>query len=122
MTSTQTNAIIFLVHADKTLTRKLIWFSLCTLSKIDTVVTWYQMEMASTTKKRRMTCHATWDISTMILNNWINANTSPTNLYGMFVPTLLWFVDDCNHQEENGWNLIKVDNNQKIATIYQIKK
>ena len=47
------------------------------------------MEIANTTKKRRMTCHATWDISTMILNNWISANTSPANLYGMSVSTIL---------------------------------
>jgi len=46
----------------------------------------------------------------------------PTNLYGMSVSTVLWSVDDCNHEQENGWNLIKADNNQKIAIIYQIKK
>ena len=47
------------------------------------------MEIGSTAKKRRMTCHATWDISTMILNNWISANTSPSNLYGMYVSGVL---------------------------------
>ena len=56
---------------------------------------WYHMEIARMVKKRRMTCHANWNIKRMILISWISANTNPANLLGRSVPTVLWSVEHC---------------------------